>query len=30
VNGIADIPQMLGFEKEKWGGEESDAYNYRK
>ncbi len=30
VNGIADIPQMLGFEKEKWGGEESDAYNYWK
>ena len=27
MNGIADIPQMAGFVREKWGGDESDAYN---
>ncbi len=30
INGIADIPQMLGFVKEKWGGEESDAFDHWK
>ena len=30
INGISDIPQQLGYVREKWGGDDSDAYRFMK